>query len=57
MSPMMLGYKEFGIEMLEPLQDHLHRPQWPPMEEEKKDDAVGDPIKLDDSAHTMHVKL
>ena len=32
--------------MVEPMQDQPRKPQWPPMEEEKKYKGAGDPIKI-----------
>ena len=46
MSPTRLGYKELGLDLVERLQDQPRKPQRPPMEEEKKDEGAGDPIKL-----------
>jgi hypothetical protein len=46
MSPMRSGYKELGLKVVEPLQDHPHRSRRPPMVEEKRDDGVGYPFKL-----------
>jgi hypothetical protein len=46
MSPTRLGYKELGLDLVEPLQDQPHKPRRTPMGEEKKDEGVGDPIKL-----------
>ena len=43
---MRSGYKELGLDMVEPLQDKPQKPQRPPMVEEKKDEHAGDPIKL-----------
>ena len=43
---MQLGYKELGLDLVEPLQDQPHKPQWPPMVEEEKDEGIGDPIKI-----------
>jgi len=40
------GYKELGLEVVEPLQDQPHKSQWPPMVDEKKDEGAGDPIKI-----------
>jgi len=39
-------YKELGLELVEPLQDQPHKSRWPPMEDEKKDEGAGDPIKI-----------
>lgn len=46
MSPTRLGYKELGLELVEPLQDQPRKSQRPPMEDEKKDEGVGDHIKI-----------
>lgn len=46
MSPTRLGYKELGIELVEPLQDWPRRPRWPPMSEEKKYEGARDPFKI-----------
>jgi hypothetical protein len=46
MSPTRSGYKELGLELVEPLQDCPHQPRRPPMVEEKKDEGVGDPFKI-----------
>jgi len=46
MSPTRLGYKELGLELVEPLQYQPHKSQQPPMADEKKDEGVGDPIKI-----------
>ena len=46
MPPMRPGYKYFGLELVKPLQDHPHESQWPLMEDDKKDEGVGDPIKI-----------
>ena len=43
---MKSGYKELGIDLVEPLQDQPRKPGWMPMGEEKKDEGVGDPIKI-----------
>jgi hypothetical protein len=40
------GYKKLGLEPIEPLQDRSRRAQQQPMGDEKKDDGVGDPIKM-----------
>ena len=40
------GYKELGIDLVEPLQDHPHKPRRSPMGDEKKDEGAGDPIKI-----------
>jgi hypothetical protein len=46
MSPTRSGYKELGLELVEPLQDQPHKPRRPPMVEEKKDEGAGDPFKI-----------
>ena len=46
MSPTWSGYKELGLDLVEPLQDQPHKPRRPPMAEEKKDEGAGDPIKI-----------
>ena len=46
MSPTRLGYKELGLDLVEPLQDQPHKPRQALMREEKKDEEVGDPIKI-----------
>ena len=46
MSLTRLGYRELGLELVSLREDHSHRPKWPPIAEEKRDDKVGDPIKL-----------
>jgi hypothetical protein len=46
MSPTRSGYKELGLDLVEPLQDHPHKPQRPPMGEENKYEEAGDPIKM-----------
>jgi hypothetical protein len=43
---MRSGYKELGIDLVEPLQDQPRKPRRPPMGEEKKDEEARDPIKL-----------
>ena len=45
MSPMSLGYKELGLNLLEHLQDPLKH-QWPAMGEENKNEGVGYPINI-----------
>ena len=39
-------YKELGLDLVEPLQDQPRKPRRSPMEEEKKDEGVGDPTKM-----------
>ena len=46
MSPTRLGYKELGLELVEPLQDQPLKSRWPPMTDEKNDEGAGDPIKI-----------
>jgi hypothetical protein len=46
MSPTRSGYKQLGLEPVEPLQDRPRRTRRPPMGEEKRDDGAGDPFKL-----------
>ena len=46
MSPMRSGYKELGLDLVEPLQDQRRKPQRTPMGDEKKDEGAGDPIKI-----------
>ena len=46
MSPTRSGYKELGLELVEPLQDQPHKSRRPPMADEKKDEGAGDPIKI-----------
>ena len=46
MSPMRSGYKELGLDLVEPLQDQPRKPRHPPMGDEKKDEGAGDPIKI-----------
>ena len=46
MSPTRAEYKELGIDLVEPLQDHPRKSQWPPMGDEKKDEGAEDPIKM-----------
>ena len=43
---MRAGYKELGLDLVEPLQDQPRKSQWPPMGDEKKDDSAEDPIKM-----------
>ena len=45
MSPTRSGYKELGLKITEPLKDGPHRTRRPHMEEEKKYEGAGDPIK------------
>ena len=46
MSPTRAGYKELGLNLVEPLQDQPRKSQRPPMGEEKKDEGAEDPIKM-----------
>ena len=46
MSQPRSGYKELGLELVEPLQDQPRKSQRPPMANEKKDEGAGDPIKI-----------
>ena len=46
MYPMRLGYKELGLDRVEILEDQPHKPRQPPMGDEKKEEGVGDPIKI-----------
>jgi hypothetical protein len=46
MSPTRSGYKELGLDLVEPLQDQSRKPRRSPMGEENKDEGVGDPIKM-----------
>ena len=46
MSPTWSGYKELGLDLVEPLQDQPRKPRRTPMMEEKKDEGAGDPIKI-----------
>ena len=46
MSPTRAGYKELGIDLVEPWQDHPRKSRWPPMGDEKKDKGTEDPIKM-----------
>jgi hypothetical protein len=46
MSPTRSGYKELGLDLVEPLQDQPRKPRRPPMGDEKKDEGAGDPIKI-----------
>jgi len=45
MSPTRLGY-ELGLELVKPLQDQPRKSQQLPIEDQKKDEGVGDPIKI-----------
>ena len=46
MSPTRVGYKELGLDLLEPLQDQPHECRRPPMGDEKKDEGIEYPIKM-----------
>ena len=46
MSPTRSGYKELGLDLVEPLQGQPRKPRWTPMGEEKKDEGGGYPIKI-----------
>ena len=46
MSPTRSGYKELGLDLVEPLQDQPRKPRRTPMGDEKKDEGAGDPIKI-----------
>jgi hypothetical protein len=46
MSPIRSEYKKLGLELIEPLPCQSHQAQKKPMGDEKKDDGVGDPIKM-----------
>eukprot|EP00253_Pinus_taeda_P029925 PITA_29925 len=46
MSPKRSGYKELGLELVEPLQDQPRKSRRPPMADEEKDEGAGDPIKI-----------
>jgi len=46
MTPSRLGYKELGLELVEPLQDQPRKSRRPSLEEEKKDEGAGDLIKI-----------
>ena len=46
MSPTRSGYKELGLELVEPLQDQPRKSQRPPMADEKKYEGSDDPIKI-----------
>ena len=43
---MRVGYKELGLDLVEPLQDQPHKSQWTPMGDEKKDQGIEDLIKM-----------
>ena len=46
MSPTRSGYKELGLDLIEPLQDQPRKPRWPPMGDENKYEGARDPIKI-----------
>jgi hypothetical protein len=46
MSPTRSGYKDLGLEVVDPLEDHHCRSRWISMAEEKRDDGAGDIFKL-----------
>ena len=46
MSPTRAGYKELGLDLVEPLQDQPRKSQRPPMGDEKKDEGAEYPIKI-----------
>ena len=46
MSPTRSGYKELGLELVEPLQEKPCKPQRPPMAEEKKAKGAGDLFEI-----------
>ena len=46
MSPTRSGYKELGLDLVEPLQDQPRKPRRTPMGDENKYEGVGDPIKI-----------
>ena len=46
MSPTRSGYKELGLDLVEPLQDQSRKLRRTPMGDEKKDEGAGDPIKI-----------
>ena len=46
MSPTRSGYKELGLDLVEPLQDQPRKPRWTPMRDKNKDEGAGDPIKI-----------
>ena len=46
MSPFRSGYKELGVELVEPLQDRPRKSKRTPMEEENKYEGAGDPFKI-----------
>jgi len=46
MSPTRSGYKEFGLALVEALQDQPRKSRRLPMEDEKNDKGARDPIKI-----------
>ena len=46
MSPTRAGYKELGLDLVQPLQDQPHKSRRPPMGDEQKDEDAEDPIKM-----------
>jgi hypothetical protein len=46
MSPKRYGYKNLGLEPVEPLQCQPRRAQQKPMWDENKDDGARDPFKM-----------
>ena len=46
MSPTRSGYKDLGLDQVEPLQYQPSKPRRPPIAEEKKEEGSRDPIKL-----------
>ena len=46
MSPTRSGYKELGLELVEPLQGQPRKPRRPPMTQEMKDEWAGNPFKI-----------
>ena len=43
---MRVGYKELGLDLVEPLQDQPHKYRQPPTGDENKDEGAEDPIKM-----------
>ena len=43
---MSAGYKQLGLDLVEPLQDHPRKSRWPPMGDKNKYEGVEDPIKM-----------
>jgi hypothetical protein len=46
MSPKRSGYKKFGLEPIEPLQDRSRRARQQPMGDKNKYDGARDPFKM-----------